>query len=97
MTRAFLSSASTGEGVMDLWAVIEKFVAVTQEAGTFKGRRAQQEQAWVLALVHEGLENLFRSHPGVAAQMPLLEQQVARGEVPATVAAQKLLDLFRRG
>jgi LAO/AO transport system kinase len=96
ITEAFLSSAATGKGVMDMWTVVEKFVTVTRGSGIFDRRRAEQEQAWVLALVREGLENLFRSHREVSEQMPLLEQQVARGELPATVAAQKLLDLFRK-
>jgi LAO/AO transport system kinase len=94
-TGAFLGSAVTGEGVMDLWNVVEKFVEVTRGTGVFDRRRTDQEKLWVTALVREGLEDLFRSHPGVAEQMALLEQQVVRGEIPATAAARRLLDLFR--
>ncbi len=63
----------------------------------FDRRRSEQEQAWVRALVREGLEDLFHCHPGISEQMAVLEQQVARGELPATSAARKLLDLFRNG
>ncbi|MEN8006165.1 MAG: methylmalonyl Co-A mutase-associated GTPase MeaB [Candidatus Krumholzibacteriota bacterium] len=96
-TCAFLSSAATGKGVMDLWTVVEKFVEQTRGSGVFDRRRTEQETAWVGSLVREGLEDLFRSHPGVAEQMAALEQQVARGELPATTAARRLLDLFRDG
>jgi LAO/AO transport system kinase len=94
-TGAFLSSAVTGEGVAELWTVVEKFAAMTRDSGVFERRRTAQETAWVSALVQEGLEDLFRSHPEVSAQMNVLEQQVARGELPATTAARRLLDLFR--
>jgi LAO/AO transport system kinase len=97
ITGAFLGSAAAGEGVMDMWAVVEKFVEMTRGTGAFDRRRAEQEQGWVLALVREGLDAMFRSHPEVSAQMSLLEQQVVRGELPATKAAQMLLDLFRKG
>jgi LAO/AO transport system kinase len=93
-TGAFLGSATAGEGVLDMWAVVEKFVETTRASGVFAQRRAEQERGWVRALVREGLENMFRAHPEVSAQMPLLEQRVVRGELPATTAAQMLLALF---
>jgi LAO/AO transport system kinase len=96
-TGAFDCSSVTGEGVMEMWAVVEKFAALTRGSGVFDRRRSQQEQEWVRALVREGLEDLFHSHPGVSTRMAALEQQVARGELPATVAARRLLDLFRAG
>ena len=95
-TGAFNCSAATGEGIMEIWAVVEKFAELTRGSGVFDRRRTEQEQMWVRALVREGLDDLFRSHPGVPEQMAVLEQQVARGELPATTAAQKLLDMFRK-
>ncbi len=97
VTGAFNCSSATGEGVMEMWAVVEKFAELTRGSGVYDRRRSEQEQAWVGALVREGLEDLFQSHPGVSEQMAILEQQVARGELPATSAARKLLDMFRNG
>jgi len=96
-TGAFNCSSTTGEGVMEMWAVVEKFAELTKGSGVYDRRRAEQEMAWVRSLVREGLEDLFHSHPGISEQMAILEQQVARGELPATSAARKLLDLFRNG
>ena len=96
-TGAFLGSAATGEGVAEMWGVVERFVAATKASGVFGGRRTAQETAWISSLVQEGLEDLFKSHPGVSTQLAVLEQQVARGEVPATAAARRLLDLFKGG
>ncbi len=47
-------------------------------------------------MVSEGLADRFADHPAVAAVKDELESQVARGELPATVAADRLLDLFKR-
>jgi len=96
-TAAHLSSAVSGQGVMDMWAVVEEFAVFTRGSGVFDRRRTEQERQWVRALVREGLDDIFRSRPGVAEMTADLEQQVARGELPATTAASRLLDFFRRG
>ena len=96
-TRALTASALAGEGVDELWALVEEFAAATRASGAFARRRAEQERAWMHALVDEGLRGLFAGHPAVAAARPGLEEQVSRGELPATAAARRLLELFRRG
>ncbi len=96
-TGAFNCSAATGEGVPEMWAVVEKFASLTRKSGMFARRRAGQEQAWVRSLVQEGLEDLFRSHPGVSAQLADLEEKVSLGELPATAAAKMLLEMFKKG
>ena len=95
-TGAFLSSAAKGEGVGQMWAVVEKFAELTRASGVFAARRAEQEQAWVRALVREGLDDLFLSHPGVPELMADLEEKVGRGELPATAAARTLLEMFKK-
>ncbi len=96
-TRALAASAASGAGVEEVWATVEEFVAAAKAGGAFARRRAEQERAWMNALVDEGLRDLFRDHPGVLAARRDLEDRVARGELPATVAARQLLDLFRQG
>jgi len=96
-TRAFNTSARTGEGVEEFWQVVQKYVAVTRQSGIFAARRAEQERQWVRSLVQEGLDELFRNHPAIRDTLPALEEQVARGELPATAAAARLLAAFREG
>ena len=93
-TPAATVSALTGAGIAGLWQVVEDFVAATRASGVFARRRAEQERAWMGALVEEGLRERFRSHPRVAAARANLEEQVIRGEIPATAAARRLLELF---
>ena len=95
-TGAFLSSAAKGQGVEQMWAVVEEFAELTRASGVFAGRRAAQEQAWVRTLVREGLDDLFMSHTGMPGLMADLEQKVSRGELPATAAAKRLLEMFKK-
>jgi LAO/AO transport system kinase len=95
-TQAFTCSATTGAGLAELWAVVEAFERLTVPSGAWQRRRGEQERAWVRELVREGLESRFRSHPVVAASLDALEDEVVAGKLPATAAAQRLLDLFGR-
>jgi LAO/AO transport system kinase len=93
-TRAHTCSALTGAGLPELWGVVEAFARTTRANGAWERRRGEQERAWVRELVREGLEERFRAHAGVAAQVAVLEAEVVAGRLPATAAARRLLDLF---
>lgn len=96
-TRAHACSALTGAGLPELWGVVEAFARTTRAGGAWERRRGEQERSWVRELVREGLEERFRAHAGVAAQVGALEDEVVAGRLPATVAARRLLDLFGGG
>ena len=95
-TRAFNSSAVTGEGVMEIWSVVEKFRELTTASGGFSSRRETQEGDWFRALVREGLVALFEKHPVVRDRKAELEKKVVQGVLPATTAARLLLEAFDR-
>ncbi|MFH2052803.1 MAG: methylmalonyl Co-A mutase-associated GTPase MeaB [bacterium] len=96
-TRSLLSSARTGAGIAELWQVVGEFMTATRRSGVHAERRAQQERQWVRDLVREGLQTMFRDRPGLAETMVELEEEVAMGRLPATVAARRLLDAFAGG
>jgi LAO/AO transport system kinase len=93
-TRAFTASALTGEGIPELWQVVETFCRRTRESGVFARRRRSQERDWVHALVQEQLRERFLQNPEVRHRLPGLERAVMEGELPATTAARILLQLF---
>jgi LAO/AO transport system kinase len=95
-TRAHLCSALTGDGVDELWAVVEAFVRRGEASGTIARRRQRQERQWVHQLVREQLADRFFAHPQVRAMLPDLEAAVEAGEVPAVAAARRLLAAFAR-
>ena len=97
-TRAFSASARTGEGVDEVWRVVETFVARARDAGVLERRRREQELAWVHALVREQLEESFRRHPAVrGAAARTSKRAVREGTLPAVAAARRLLDTYRGG
>lgn len=93
-TRAYTCSALTGEGIAEIWDVVEKFCQQTRESGVFVQRRKNQTLDWVYSMVEEHLRSRFFNHPGVKAERPQIEQAVIEGTLPATVAAQELLSTF---
>lgn len=96
-TSAHTASALTGRGIPELWEVVESFRRTASASGALLRRRREQERAWVHALVEEGLRELFRRDPRVAALLPELEAAVVEGRLPASAAARRLLSAFQGG
>ncbi len=96
-TRAYTCSALSGEGVANLWTVIERFREMTGASGVFQARRQYQKTEWLHTLVDEQLRAYFYSHPAVAEQLPAIERAVKEGEMTATAAARALLAAVQIG
>jgi len=94
-TQAYTSSAVTGEGIDEIWAVIRRFQKLTVESGTLEKRRSTQTLEWVYAMVEEYLQNSFYHHAGVKDMRGRIEQDVVNGIMPPTVAAEKLIGAFK--
>lgn len=93
-THAYTCSARTGEGIAEVWDVVESFRTQTTESGVFETRRNAQARDWVYAMVEEYLQNRFFQHPDIKRVLPEIEQAVIAGTLPATVAAQQLVNVF---
>lgn len=93
-TRAYTSSATTGEGIAEMWAVVEAFRKQTELSGVLEARRHRQIMEWVYAMVEEYLQNSFYHHAGVKATRAVIERDVIDGKMPPTVAARRLIEVF---
>ncbi len=87
-------SGETGEGLDDLWGLLTKHRKTALTSGAFDRRRADQQSRWLDALIQEGLGDAFSRHPLVHEHLPPIRQRVAKGELPASAAADELLALF---
>ncbi len=94
--RAMAVSALTGEGIDDLWERIETYHRTFRASGELAALRADQQRAWLWSLVSERLQQRFREHPAVAAQLAQTEAQVMAGTVTPTAAADALLAAFAK-
>lgn len=95
-TQAYTCSAQTGEGVPDIWNVIEQFHKQTTASGVFHKRRRQQTLDWLHTMVQEQLRMYFYNHPGIRSILPQMEQSVIEGNTPVTAAARELLNTVKQ-
>ena len=95
-THAYTCSALTGEGINELWQVIQEFKENVTSSGVFADRRKSQTLAWVYSMVEEHLHNLFYQNKQVKQQKQSIDKSVTEGEISATIAMQKLLAAYNK-
>lgn len=93
-THVYTCSSITGEGIDQVWSVVEKFRKLTSDSGIFASRRKSQTLEWVYAMVDEHLRTIFYKHPGIANALNEIEKSVIDGKMPPTVAVNKLISIF---
>lgn len=91
--RAYTASALTGDGIPEIWSVIQQFQKQTTESGAFETRRREQTREWLHTLIEDQLRRFFFDHPHIRAHLPDIEQAVMNGQIPVTAAVRKLLSL----
>ena len=93
-TAAYCCSALTGEGIAEIWDVIESFRQQTQASGLFQKRRRQQSLNWLEEMVIEQIKSNFYENPKIQNMREDIERRVSDGELPVTAAADLLLQKF---
>jgi LAO/AO transport system kinase len=93
-TRAYTCSSRTGEGIADIWGVVEDFRHQMTASGVLAARRRSQTRDWVQAMIEEHLKTRFFRHPAVQNRLPQIEEAVVGGAMPAAAAVQELLEVF---
>jgi len=94
-SKVLACSSTQGKGIAEVWQQVENFRVALTEAGELQQHRAQQARSWMWAETAEALVSDLKSDPRVKALVPELEQAVLDGTLPATVAAQRLIDCFK--
>ncbi|MCP4751884.1 MAG: methylmalonyl Co-A mutase-associated GTPase MeaB [Proteobacteria bacterium] len=93
-TQAYCCSALTGEGIAEIWNIVEQFKKETVVSGVFVERRKQQSLSWLHEMITEQIKSRFFEHPAIATLMPEQERKVSEGLIPVTTAADYLLQEF---
>jgi LAO/AO transport system kinase len=93
-TRAVAISGQTGAGLDALWAIVEEQHATLTASGELATLRAEQQRAWMWALIGERLERNFRASPAVARELAAVEAAVRAGQLTSTAGADALLAAF---
>jgi len=88
-------SALDNQGVDKAWTIIQEFREALTQSGELETLRAQQAKAWMWAETAEALIADLSNHPQVKALVPELESAVLTGDMPAIVAAQRLIAHYK--
>jgi LAO/AO transport system kinase len=94
--QAYTCSALTGEGMAEIWQVIQEFLSNTSESGVFRQRRRKQSIDWMYTMVEDYLRTSFFNHPEVSRSIPVIEKSLVNGDISATMGAKQLLKMFEK-
>jgi LAO/AO transport system kinase len=88
--RVVTSSGQTGDGLAEIWAIVEEHRTLLTASGALDQRRRRQALGWMWSLVDEGLRSAVRDHPWIED----LETDVLDGKITPTAAAGQILKSF---
>ena len=95
ISQAFSVSALTGKGVPELWDVIKKFEKTIRKSGVFEQRRKDQSIEWVFRMVEDTLHDEFYNNEKIQRAIDSIKQEIIKDKITATLAAEKLLSIFK--
>jgi LAO/AO transport system kinase len=87
-------SAETGAGLPELWSAIEQHQTRQRGSGELDQRRGEQQVVWTWDTVRDRLLDRMRASTEVRDLVPEIERQVRNGELPPSLAADKILTAF---
>jgi len=87
-------SSRDGVGIAEAWDLVLQYHRMHVASGELNTRRALQARDWMWSEVSDNLLAALQSDPHVLEQIPLLEAAASAGQIPPTVAARQLLELF---
>lgn len=93
-TKAYTCSSYTGEGVPEMWAVIEEFNEMMVSTGRLENRRKDQTMEWVRHMTDEHIQNLVFNNPNIVKAIADIDGAVRADELPATLAAANLITII---
>ena len=90
-------SALTGDGVAEVWSLVEQYRELLSESGELAHRRAEQARSWLWSEVSAHLIDALKSDAQVKKRLPEFERRVADGTLTPVAAARSLVEIFVEG
>jgi LAO/AO transport system kinase len=88
--NASLCSATTQEGIADIWQTIKDFEIFCKNNNSFFENRKNQNLFWLQHAIEEAVLNAFYQKETTASLLPILQQKVVNNEISVTKAVQSL-------
>jgi LAO/AO transport system kinase len=96
-SRAYTCSSINGEGIYEIWDVIQDFEEKGKSSGVFAERRKGQQRDWIYSMITDQLHYSFFHHPDVKLKLPQIENEVMAGETTVASAVDTLFSAFLSG
>ena len=90
-------SALEKRGIAEIWRRVDDYRRRRTESGALEARRREQRKRWLWNEAGETLLVALRDDPRVHDRVGVLEEAVAAGSLPASVAAHRLVEAFLQG
>ncbi|WP_326936497.1 methylmalonyl Co-A mutase-associated GTPase MeaB [Flavobacterium sp. PL11] len=87
-------SSITQEGIATVWEIIEKFLTLTKENKSFREKRQEQNQYWMLETINEQIKLNFYNNPEIQKSLNTIKKAVQNNETSPFAAAQYMLDKY---
>jgi|GEM_PF-980 len=84
-------SAVAGNGIMEIWEMITKYIAHTNRNGFFDYNRNEQAKYWLYETINESIKNSFYRNEKIMNILPEYEKKVLDNKISSFVAANELL------
>lgn len=93
-TDAFICSAISGEGIPEIWNMINKFIEITKSSGVFEERRKSQSLEWFYNLIEEQIKKSFYTNPEIIKSLSQLKNEILSGNILPTTAVENLIKKY---
>jgi LAO/AO transport system kinase len=93
-TPVVTCSAHTGDGLAEIWKLVDKHEQTLRDSGELDRRRRDQRVSWMWSLVRDQLLDRLRDSDELHAITPALEADVRAGALTPGLAAQQLVTAF---
>lgn len=93
--KVFTGSALKEIGITELWDTIKNFELITKQSGFFEVRRKIQNVEWVKTMIEGWILDEFYSNEKVKKMIKSIEEEITKGLITPTLAAEKLLKTFK--
>ncbi len=91
--KVLTCSSLTGEGIDEIWHMVDIHRGWLESTGRLKEKRAKQALFWMTQAVAYEMHRRFENHPRVKQEIEEIKQQVREGELAPFGAAERLVRL----
>jgi LAO/AO transport system kinase len=85
------ASSAAGNGIPEVWQMVERYTAMTRVSGYFEVRRKEQALQAFTDTVEESIRQRFYHDPHVTDLLPALKNDILSGKISPYAAAKSLL------